>query len=69
MLLDRIAKGELTTAHLAPHTMPRDAAVDGYDMFRAKSDGCVRAVFTGPRWPTDHLEHEALVCARCRRSR
>ncbi|MDT9685285.1 zinc-dependent alcohol dehydrogenase [Streptomyces sp. TRM76323] len=48
MLLDRMAKGELATAHLATHTMPLDQAVEGYDMFKEKTDGCVRAVFTGP---------------------
>ncbi|KAA6223454.1 glutathione-dependent formaldehyde dehydrogenase [Streptomyces albofaciens JCM 4342] len=49
MLLDLIAKGELTTSHLATHTMPLDKAVEGYDMFKKKTDGCLRAVFTGPQ--------------------
>ncbi|MBW8483615.1 zinc-dependent alcohol dehydrogenase [Actinomadura parmotrematis] len=45
MLLDRIAKGELSTGHLATHTMPLDEAPKGYDLFKNKKDGCVRAVF------------------------
>ncbi|WP_031508584.1 zinc-dependent alcohol dehydrogenase [Streptomyces megasporus] len=45
MLLERIAKGEISTAHLATHTMSLDDAPRGYDMFKHKKDGCVRAVF------------------------
>ncbi|WP_119727564.1 zinc-dependent alcohol dehydrogenase [Thermomonospora amylolytica] len=45
MLLERIAKGELSTRHLATHEMPLDQAPRGYDMFKHKKDGCVRAVF------------------------
>ncbi|MEU9889469.1 zinc-dependent alcohol dehydrogenase [Sphaerisporangium sp. NPDC051011] len=44
-LLDLIDKGELRTAHLATHTMTLDEAPKGYDLFRNKKDGCVRAVF------------------------
>ncbi|WP_248960126.1 zinc-dependent alcohol dehydrogenase [Sphaerisporangium perillae] len=44
-LLDLVARGELRTAHLATHTMPLDQAPRGYDMFKNKKDGCVRAVF------------------------
>ncbi|MGP4112726.1 zinc-dependent alcohol dehydrogenase [Streptomyces sp. 4N509B] len=46
MLLDRMARGELPTAQLATHTMPLDDAPRGYAMFKDKTDGCVRAVFT-----------------------
>ncbi|GII56152.1 glutathione-dependent formaldehyde dehydrogenase [Planotetraspora thailandica] len=45
MLLDRVAKGELVTSHLATHMMSLDDAPRGYDMFKTKKDGCVRAVF------------------------
>ena len=36
MLLDRMARGELVTEHLATHTMPLDEAPSGYDMFKQK---------------------------------
>ncbi|MDR7276828.1 threonine dehydrogenase-like Zn-dependent dehydrogenase [Catenuloplanes atrovinosus] len=45
MLLDRMARGELVTEHLATHVMPLDRGVEGYRMFKDKEDGCVRAVF------------------------
>ena len=45
MLLDRIAAGELSTEHLATHVMPLSQAPRGYQMFKNKDDGCVRAVF------------------------
>jgi threonine dehydrogenase-like Zn-dependent dehydrogenase len=45
MLLERMARGELTTEHLATHVMPLDDAPEGYRLFKEKEDGCVRAVF------------------------
>lgn len=45
MLLKRMASGELTTRHLATHEMPLDEAPRGYEMFKHKSDGCVRVTF------------------------
>lgn len=45
MLLDRIAQGELITSHLATHKLPLEQGPQGYDMFKHKKDGCVRAVF------------------------
>jgi threonine dehydrogenase-like Zn-dependent dehydrogenase len=45
MLLDRIARGEITTSHLATHVMSLDEGPRGYDLFKNKEDGCVRAVF------------------------
>ena len=45
MLLERIARGELATAHLATHLMPLDDGPRGYDLFKNKKDGRVRAVF------------------------
>lgn len=45
MLLDRMARGEITTGHLATHPMPLEQAPQGYELFKDKKDGCVRAVF------------------------
>ncbi len=45
MLLDRIAREEISTAHLMTHQLPLDDAPRGYDLFKNKKDGCVRAVF------------------------
>ncbi|MFD0392660.1 hypothetical protein ACFQ3Z_07360 [Streptomyces nogalater] len=38
------AAGEPGTAHLATHTVPLDEAPRAYEMVKARSDGCVRAV-------------------------
>jgi threonine dehydrogenase-like Zn-dependent dehydrogenase len=45
MILDRIAAGEISTEHLATHVLPLEQGPEGYEMFKAKDDGCVRAVF------------------------
>jgi threonine dehydrogenase-like Zn-dependent dehydrogenase len=45
MLLDRMARDELRTEHLATHVLPLDRAPEGYQMFKDKTDNCVRAVF------------------------
>ena len=45
MLLQRMAKGELVTRHLVTHLMPLEDGPKGYDLFKHKKDGCVRAVF------------------------
>ena len=45
MILDRMARDEIITEHLATHTMPLSDAPQGYKMFKEKTDGCVRAVF------------------------
>ncbi|MGY1605211.1 zinc-dependent alcohol dehydrogenase [Geodermatophilus sp. SYSU D00815] len=44
-ILEHMARGELTTEHLATHVLPLDEAPRGYEMFKDKTDGCVRAVF------------------------
>ena len=44
MLLERMQSGELTTEHLATHTMPLEKGPKAYKMFKDKKDGCVRAV-------------------------
>jgi threonine dehydrogenase-like Zn-dependent dehydrogenase len=46
MLLERMARGELVTEHLATHTMSLDEGAEGYRLFKEKQDGCMRAVFT-----------------------
>jgi threonine dehydrogenase-like Zn-dependent dehydrogenase len=45
MLLERIAAGQLDTRHLVTHEMALDEAPRGYQIFKDKEDGCVRAVF------------------------
>jgi threonine dehydrogenase-like Zn-dependent dehydrogenase len=45
MLLERMARDELVTEHLATHVMPLEQAPEGYRMFKEKEDNCVRAVF------------------------
>lgn len=44
MLLDRMAKGELVTEHLATHVMPLSEGPEAYRIFKDKEDNCVRAV-------------------------
>jgi threonine dehydrogenase-like Zn-dependent dehydrogenase len=44
-ILDHIAAGELHTEHLATHVLPLEQGPEGYEMFKNKDDGCVRAVF------------------------
>jgi threonine dehydrogenase-like Zn-dependent dehydrogenase len=45
-LLERMARGELKTKHLATHPMTLDQGARGYDLFKNKKEGCIRAVFT-----------------------
>jgi threonine dehydrogenase-like Zn-dependent dehydrogenase len=40
-----MARGEVTTSHLATHVLPLEQGPRGYRMFKDKEDGCVRAVF------------------------
>lgn len=44
-LLDHIVKGELDPSFLATHRFPLEEAPRGYEMFKNKDDGLVRAVF------------------------
>ncbi len=44
-LLAHAAKGELNPAYLATHRFSLEDGPRGYDMFKHKTDGCVRAVF------------------------
>ena len=45
MLLDRLARKEISTDHLVTHEMSIEDGAKGYDLFKHKKDGCVRAVF------------------------
>ncbi|MEJ3747939.1 zinc-dependent alcohol dehydrogenase [Actinomycetes bacterium KLBMP 9797] len=45
MLLERMARDELVTEHLATHVLPLDQGPDGYQLFKEKRDGNVRSVF------------------------
>jgi len=49
-LLEHVARGELDPSFLVTHRFSLEDAPRGYDMFKKKSQGCVRAVFV----PTLH---------------
>lgn len=44
-LLEYAQQGRLSASFLATHHMPLEDAARGYEMFKKKQDGCVRAVF------------------------
>lgn len=44
-LLEHAQRGDLSTAHLCTHELALEEAVRGYELFKTKEDGCVRAVF------------------------
>ena len=44
-MLDHVQKGELDPSILLTHRMSLEEAPRGYDMFKNKQDGCVRAAF------------------------
>jgi threonine dehydrogenase-like Zn-dependent dehydrogenase len=44
-LLEHAARGELDPTFLITHRFPLEKAPQGYDLFKNKKDGCVRAVF------------------------
>ena len=44
-LLQHLERGELDTSFLATHHFSLEDAPRGYEMFKTKEDGCVRAVF------------------------
>jgi threonine dehydrogenase-like Zn-dependent dehydrogenase len=45
MLLERITAGDLDPAYLVTHPMSLDEGPEGYQTFKHKKDGCLRAVF------------------------
>lgn len=44
-LLEHVVKGELDPSYLVTHRFSLEDAAAGYDLFKTKEDGCVRAVF------------------------
>lgn len=44
-LLALAQQGDLLPRFMATHRMPLEDAVHGYDLFKHKKEGCVRAVF------------------------
>jgi threonine dehydrogenase-like Zn-dependent dehydrogenase len=45
MLLELMARGDLTTEHLATHEMALADGARGYTLFKQQADDCVRTVF------------------------
>ncbi|XVH31474.1 zinc-dependent alcohol dehydrogenase [Haloferacaceae archaeon DSL9] len=45
-LLDHVVEGEMDPSYLATHHLPLEESPRGYELFKHKEDGCVRAVFT-----------------------
>jgi threonine dehydrogenase-like Zn-dependent dehydrogenase len=43
--MELVTQGKLDPAFLATHRLSLEDAPRGYDMFKHKEDGCVRAVF------------------------
>jgi threonine dehydrogenase-like Zn-dependent dehydrogenase len=44
-ILELMSRDEVRTEHLATHVMGLEKGPKGYQMFKEKEDGCVRAVF------------------------
>ena len=44
-ILEGMRSGQIRTEHLATHTLPLEEGPKGYELFKNKDDGCVRAVF------------------------
>lgn len=44
-LLEHVQRGELDPSYLMTHQFPLEESPRGYEMFKKKEDGCVRAVF------------------------
>jgi threonine dehydrogenase-like Zn-dependent dehydrogenase len=45
-LFGHIERGEMDPSHLLTHPMPLEQGPRGYDLFKNKKEGCIRAVFT-----------------------
>ena len=45
-LFGHIERGEMDPSHLLTHPMPLEQGPRGYDLFKNKKEGCLRAVFT-----------------------
>ena len=44
-MLEHVQKGELDPSFLLTHRMPLEEGPRGYELFKEKEDGCVRAAF------------------------
>ena len=44
-MLEHVQRGELDPSFLITHRMPLEEAPRGYELFKDKEDGCLRAVF------------------------
>ncbi len=44
-MFEHLQRGELDTSFLITHRMSLEEAPRGYQMFKDKEDGCLRAVF------------------------
>ncbi|MER7499385.1 zinc-dependent alcohol dehydrogenase [Nonomuraea pusilla] len=44
-ILDLMARGDLDASHLLTHRLPLEEGPKGYELFKHRQDGCVRAVF------------------------
>jgi len=45
-LLEHVQRGELDVSYLATHRMSLEESPRGYELFKKKEEGCIRAVFT-----------------------
>jgi threonine dehydrogenase-like Zn-dependent dehydrogenase len=45
VVLDRMVRGDVWTGYLTTHPMSLDEGPRGYDLFKHRADGCLRAVF------------------------
>ncbi len=49
VLMDRIRKGEIDPSFVVTHRLPLSQAPEGYKMFAARTDGCVKIVLDPSR--------------------
>jgi len=61
MLLDRIARDEITTEHLATHVISLSEAPNGYAMFKEKTEARWRTQREG--WVRHRVEWSRLIRA------
>jgi threonine dehydrogenase-like Zn-dependent dehydrogenase len=45
VVLDRMARGDIWAGYLTTHSMPLSDGPRGYDLFKSRSDGCLRVLF------------------------
>ena len=44
-MLEHVQRGELDSSFLITHRMTLEESPQGYELFKTKQDGCLRAVF------------------------